>query len=167
MVDDPVGARARTVDLVDHDDRLEAEGQCLAGYEAGLGHRAFDRIDQQQNAVDHRQHALDFAAEVGVSRGVDDVDMGVAILDRTVLGENGDATLFFEVIAVHDPFGDLLVFTEGAGLAQKLVDEGGFAVVDVRDDGNVANGTGHGCGYRSTCKRDILARFARCSIGGA
>jgi hypothetical protein len=29
-----------------------------------------------------------------------------------------------------------------------LVDEGGFAVVDVGDDGNVSNGAGHGVGYR-------------------
>ena len=64
---------------------LEAEGQGLAGHEAGLGHRAFDRVDQQQHAVDHRQHALDLAAEVGVARGVDDVDVGVAVLDGAVL----------------------------------------------------------------------------------
>src|SRR5690606_2070263 len=39
-----------------------------------------------------------------------------------------------------------LVLAEGAGLAQQLVDEGGLAVVDVGDDGDVADGAGHGGG---------------------
>ena len=38
----------------------------------------------------------------------------------------------------------LLVRGEGAGLAQKLVDQGGFAVVNVGDDGDVADRAGHG-----------------------
>jgi hypothetical protein len=33
----------------------------------------------------------------------------------------------------------LLVVAEGAGLAQQLVDQGGFAVVNVGDDGDIAN----------------------------
>ena len=36
------------------------------------GHTALGCIDQQQNAVDHLQNALDLAAEVRVARGVDD-----------------------------------------------------------------------------------------------
>ena len=36
---------------------------------------AVDRVDQQQHRVDHREHARDLAAEVRVSRGVDDVDV--------------------------------------------------------------------------------------------
>jgi len=83
-----------------------------------------------------------------VARGVDDVDVGVAVLDRAVLGQDGDAAFFFDIPRVHDAFADLLVFTEGAGLAQELVDEGGLAVVDVGDDCNVADGAGHGVGYR-------------------
>jgi hypothetical protein len=34
---------------------------------------------------------------------------------------------------------DLLVFAEGTGLTQQLVDQRGFAVIDVSDDGDVAN----------------------------
>jgi hypothetical protein len=59
--------------LID-DDRLEAHREGLLGHEARLRHRAVHRVDQQQHRVDHRQHALDLAAEVGVARGVDDVD---------------------------------------------------------------------------------------------
>ena len=32
---------------------------------------------------------------------------------------------------------------ESAGLTQELVNEGGLAVVDVGDDGDIANGAGH------------------------
>ena len=146
VVDHPVRTRARAVDLVDDHDRLETQRERLAGDEAGLRHRAFDRVHQQQHAVDHRQHALDLAAEVGVARCVDDVDVGVAVLDGTVLRQDRDATFLFNVSRIHHPFGDLLVVAEGAGLAQQLVDESGFAVVDVSDDGDVAYGAGHGSG---------------------
>jgi hypothetical protein len=46
---------------------LQAQRQRLLGHEAGLRHRAFDRVDQQHHAVDHAEHALDLAAEVGVA----------------------------------------------------------------------------------------------------
>src|SRR3546814_8655764 len=71
LVDHPVRTRADTVDLVQHDDRVEAHVEGLLRDEACLRHRAVARIDQQQHRVDHRAHALDFAAEVGVSGGVD------------------------------------------------------------------------------------------------
>jgi hypothetical protein len=43
-----------------------------------------------------------------------------------------------EVVGVHHALGDALVFAEGAGLLQQLVDERGLAMVDVGDDGDVA-----------------------------
>ena len=67
-------ARARPVDLVDHQDRLQPDLQRLAQHELGLWHRAVDGVDQQQAAVGHVQHSLDLAGEVGVARRVDDVD---------------------------------------------------------------------------------------------
>jgi len=142
-IDHVVGARAGAVDLVDHDDGLEAQRQRLLRDEAGLRHRAFHRIDQQQHAVDHRQHALHLAAEVGVPRRVDDVDVRALPLHRAVLRKDGDAALAFEVAAVHHPFGDFLVRAEGAALAQQLVDHGGLAVVDVGNDGDVADLSRH------------------------
>ena len=106
--------------------------------EAGLRHRAVDRIDQQQHAVDHRQHALDLAAEVGVARRVDDVDPVVAPGDRGVLGEDRDAAFALERVRIHDALLHVLARVERAGLTQQLVDERGLAVVDVRDDRDVA-----------------------------
>ena len=48
------GPRVGAVDLVDDDDRLEAERERLAGDELGLRHRPFGGVDQQDHAVDHR-----------------------------------------------------------------------------------------------------------------
>ncbi len=69
---------------------------------------------------------------------VDDVQADVAVVDRRLLGEDRDALLALQVARVHDPVDDGLVGAEGAGLAQHGVDERGLAVVDVGDDGDVA-----------------------------
>ena len=62
------------VDLVDGDDRLQPDLQGLLQHELGLRHGAFGGIHQQHRAVDHVEDALDLAAEIGMARGVDDVD---------------------------------------------------------------------------------------------
>ena len=111
--------------------------------EARLRHRAFHGVDEEQNAVDHREDAFDFAAEVRVPRGVDDVDVGPHVFDRAVLGENRDAAFAFDGVRIHHALFDLLVGTEGARALQQTVDEGGLAVVDVRNDRDVANGSSH------------------------
>ena len=61
-------ARVGAVDLVEADDGLEARLERLAEHEARLRQRALGGVDQQQHAVDHRERALDLAAEVGVAR---------------------------------------------------------------------------------------------------
>ncbi len=151
MVDHPAGARIRAVNLVDDHDGFKPERERLARDEAGLRHRAFDGIHQQQHAVHHREHALDLAAEIRMTRGVDDVDARVAVLDGAVLGENGNATLTLDVARVHDPLADLLVGGKGAGLLQQAVDQRRLAVVDVRDDRDVANGLFIGPARKKGC----------------
>ena len=128
------------VDLVDDDDRRQPGFERLGEHEAGLRQRAFGGVDQQQDAVDHLEGALDFAAEIGVAGGVDDVDLLAVVEDGGVLGEDGDAALALEVVGVHDALGDGFVGAESPGLAEHGVDQGGLAVVDVGDDGDVANG---------------------------
>jgi hypothetical protein len=145
QIDGGIRIGAITVNLVDQHDRAQAEGQCLLGNETGLRHRAFGGIDQQNHAINHTQHALDFTTEVRVTRGIDDVDVNAFVLDRSVLGKNGDATLAFQVIGVHDALDHLLVSGESTRLAKQLVNQGGFTVVNVSNDGDVANRTsGHG-----------------------
>ena len=70
---------------------------------------------------------------------VDDVDLGVAVADRDVLREDGDAALALLVVGVEHALGDLLVVSEDVGGLQEPVDQRGLAVVDVGDDGDVAN----------------------------
>ncbi len=127
-----------SIDLVDDADHRKAGLECLAQHEPGLRQRSLAGVDQQQDAVDHRQAALHLAAEVGVTGRVDDVDRHVAVVDGRVLGQDGDALFPLEVHGVHHPVGDLLVGPEGAGLAEHGVDQGGLAVVDVGDDGDVS-----------------------------
>ena len=139
LVDDLDMARVRPVDLVDDDDRLQADLERLADDELGLRHRAFGGVDQHDAPIDHGQDALDLAAEIGVAGRVDDVDAGVLPVDRGRLGEDGDAALLFEVVGIHRALGDALVLAERAGLLEKLVDQRGLAMVDVRDDRDVAD----------------------------
>ncbi len=131
--------RAGPVDLVDDDDRRAAERERLAQHEARLRHRAVEGVDDEQHAVDHAQNALDLAAEIGVARRVDDVDLGAVPADGRVLGQNRDAPLALERVGVHHALLHDLILTKRARLAEHLVDERGLAVVDVRDDGDVAD----------------------------
>ena len=122
---------------------LQAERERLARDEARLRHRPLDRVDEQQHAVDHAEHALDLAAEVGVAGRVDDVDVHARVVDRAVLGEDGDPALALEIVRIHHALRRALVGGEGAGLLQQTVDERRLAVVDVGDDGDVADGAWH------------------------
>jgi hypothetical protein len=138
LVHHPVRTRARAIDLVDHDDGLEAHLERLLGDEAGLRHRAVQRVHEQQHRVDHGQNALDFAAEVGVAGRVHDVDAVVLPGDGGVLREDRDATFLLEIVRVHDPVGHDRALVERPRLLQQLVDQSGLAVVHVGHDGDVA-----------------------------
>ena len=96
-------------------------------------------IDQQHDAVDDLEGALDFTAEIAVAGSVDDVDLDVAVDDAGGFGEDGDAALAFEVVGIHDAFGDIFVFAEDSALAKHGVDQSGLAMIDVGDDGDVAD----------------------------
>ena len=106
---------------------------------AGLGHGAFGGVHQQNDAVDHFQNALHLAAEIGVTRGVHDVDLVVLIMHGSVLCQNGDAALPLQIAGVHDPLHSGLIFPVNTALLEHFVHQGGLAMVNVGDDGNVAN----------------------------
>ncbi len=168
LVDDLVDARVGPVDLVDHEHDRHVGVQCLAEHEASLGERPLAGVDQQHDAVDHRQAALDLATEVGVAGGVDDVDRHAlggrraVVVDRGVLREDRDPLLALQVTGVHHAVGHHLglVHGEGTRLAEHRIHEGGLAVVDVRDDGDVAQVGGLGCRHGCT-------RFTSGGVQGA
>ena len=86
LVDDLGDPGVAAVDLVDHEHDGHVGVERLAQHEPGLRQRALAGVDQQHDAVDHREAALDLAAEVGVAGGVDDVDR-----HRLALGAPGPA----------------------------------------------------------------------------
>lgn len=139
LIEDFVGACTRAIDLVDDDDGHQIEAEGMLENETRLRHGALEGIDQQQDAVGHLEHALDLATEVGMARRVDDIDLHVLVADGDVLGENRDAALALLVVGVQDALLDLLVLAEDTGSLQKAIDECGLAVIDVRDDGDVAD----------------------------
>jgi hypothetical protein len=100
-----------------------------------------------------------------VSRRIDDVDVNTFIVDGAVLRENGDSALFFEIVGIHYPLGNGLVGGECAGLTEQLVDQGGLAVVNVGDNGDVSEGAGHsGLGVGATRKKPKIISRAALSI---
>src|SRR5262249_18777635 len=126
------------------------------------------RIHQQHDAVNHREGAFHLAAEVRMTRRIDDVDLDLTIVDGGVLRHDRDAALAFEIHRVHDTLGDLLVGAKNSRLTQHAIDQCGFAVIDVGNDGDVANGVaslerdgGHHSwllGSMSALSSDVCAR---------
>jgi hypothetical protein len=137
-VHDLVDARVRAVDLVDVEDHGQPRLERLAQHEARLRERALGCVDEQQHAVDHRQGALDLAAEIGVAGGVDDVDLDAVPVDGGVLREDRDPALALEVHRVHHARLDLGALAERAALVEHRVDERRLPVVDVGDDRDIA-----------------------------
>ena len=136
---DHFGAAVGFVDLVDDHDGFLAQRKGLLQHEAGLGHGAFESVDEQQHAVAHVEHALDLAAEVGVSRRVDDVDLVVLIDDRNVFREDRDAALAFQVVVVHNQFAVLLgVVAQEISCKDHLIDQCSLSVVYMGDNRNIA-----------------------------
>ena len=138
LIDGGFGVGIRAVDFVHNHHNAQAGFECMRKHETRLGLGAFVCVNDEQSTVGHVQHALDLAAEVGVARSVDDVDLHAFVVDGNILRQNGDATLTFLVIRVEHALLDLLILAEHVGCAQKAVDHRGFTMVDVRDDCHVA-----------------------------
>jgi hypothetical protein len=92
-----------------------------------------------------------------VPRRIDDVyvkplTVVIGVIDGTILGQNSDATLALDRVGVKNTFAGQLALAELSALAQKLINERGFAVVYVGDNRHIA---------------DLLSRHARLSISTA
>jgi hypothetical protein len=139
LIVDAHGVGARAIDLVDDDDRSPAQSESLPEHESRLRHGSIERVDDEQHAVNHAKDALYLAAEVGVAGRVDNIDLDATPSHRRILGQDRDAPLALERVRIHHALLNHLILAKGAGLAQQFVDEGGLAVIDVRNDGDVAN----------------------------
>src|SRR5262249_46559667 len=133
------GAGIRAVDLVDHDHGLQFAFQRLAEHEARLRLGPLGGVYEHQDAVGHLENPLDFAAEIGVAGRVDDVDLHPFVGWGNVLAENRDPALALQVVRVEDTIPLKLRFAEEPALAQQTIDQRRLAVVNVGDDGDVAD----------------------------
>ena len=154
LVEHLAGARIGAVDLVDDHNRRQPALEGLSENEAGLRQRPFRGIHQEHDAVDHRERPLDLAAEIGVAGRVDDVDQQILVMNGRVLRENRDAALTLEIDVVERALGHALVRAKRPALVQQSVDERGFSVIHVRDDGDRRHP--HQCNFcapSSVCER--------------
>ena len=80
------------------------------------------------------------------------------VVDRGVLREDRDALLALQVTRVHRPFVDVLVLAERTGLPEHLVDQRGLSVVNVGNDGDIADVTAGLHGHEHHCLRLLSTR---------
>ena len=135
--------RRGQVDLVDHGDDLQILTDRQIHVRDGLGLHALRRVDQQDRPFARAERARHFIREIDMSGRVDQIQfVGVAVFmlvmhpDR--MGLDGDAPL---ALQIH-PVQQLLLKIargNGPGQLQQPVGQRGFAVVDMRDDAEVAD----------------------------
>ena len=88
--DDPGERRVLPVHPRDHHDPAQALPDREAPGLVGLHLRARGRVDRDEDALDGPQRADDFADEVGIPRGVDEVQLHVLPLERRERGIDGN-----------------------------------------------------------------------------
>ena len=76
-----------------------------------------------------------------MTRSVKNIDFDLTPTNRTIFRRYRDSPLLFKVHVIHQSFTDLLIFPEKPRLTEHLVDKGGFAMVNMGNDGNVADGS--------------------------
>ncbi len=138
-----VGFGGGEVDLVEDGDDLVAGVDRLVDVGERLRLDALGGVDHEERALDGAHRAGDLVGEVDVARRVDQVeDVGLAVLGGVVephgLRLDGDAALALDVHGVEQLFLHVAV-ADRAGRLHQAVGEGGLAMVDVRDDGEVAD----------------------------
>ena len=146
LFDLPLGfirLRTRQIDLVDHRDDFEP----VVHREVGVGERlrfdALRRVHEQQRPFAGGERSRHFVRKIDVPGRIDqveDVDLPVVGLvgQADGVGLDGDAPLALEVHRVED-LRLHLARLQRAGDLEKAIGERRLAVVDVGDDGEVAD----------------------------
>ncbi len=113
--------------------------QCFLQNETRLWHRSFERIHEQNNTVCHFQYTFNFTTEVGVTRRINYVNLRVFVCNRNVFRQNGDAAFALQVIIVHNKITIVLILAQNAGCVNNFINQGRFAVVNVRNDCDISD----------------------------
>ena len=137
------GVGGGEVDLVENGKNFQVVIQGQVGIGQGLGLYPLGGVHHQHRPLAGGQGPGDLIIEVHMARGVDEVqgvDLPVLRLIKQVDGPglDGDAPFTLQVhivqeLVFHFPLGD------GVALFQQAVRQGGLAVVDVGDDGKIAD----------------------------
>ena len=131
------------VDLVEHRADLQVVFQSQVGVGQGLGFHPLGGVHHQHCPLAGGQRAGHLVVEVHMSRGVNEIEtIGLAVLGLVVhahrTGLDGDAPLPLQVHVVQQLRLHLALLHRAADLDHP-VGQGGFAVVNVGDDGEVAD----------------------------
>ena len=139
----PLGLRRGQVDLVHNGEDLQIVIQGQIGVGKGLGLHTLAGVHHQDGALAGGERTADLIVEVHMARGVDQIQ-GIAVPVPGLVGQahgtglDGDATLLFQIHVVQDlVFHDALL--HGAALFDEPVGQGGLAMVDMGDDGKIAD----------------------------
>ena len=137
-----VGLGAGQVDLVDDRDQFQIRVDGLVEVGHGLGFDALGGVDHQHGPLAGGQGPADFVVEVHVAGGVDEVQFVNLTVPHVVHrhggGLDGDAPLALQIHVVEGLLARI-AFIHDAGALQHAVGQGGLAVIDVRDDAEVAD----------------------------
>ena len=164
LLEHPVDVRRREVDLVDHRQQIEVvlQGQVQVGDRLRLD--PLGCVDDDDRAVARHQRAPHLVGEVHVSGGVDQVQpVGPTVLrgegERDRVALDRDAALALELHVVEHLVAELARSHAVARLDQ-AIGERRLAVIDVRDDAEVANVL-HGRPFRIGYAPDRAIRDGR------
>ncbi len=113
--------------------------QRLAQHKFRLRHRPLKRIHHQHNAIYHFQHAFHFAAKIGMSRCIYNIDFHIAILHGCIFGKYSYAALPFDIAAIHHPLLYHLICAESSALAKQLVYKRSFPMVNMGDNCDISD----------------------------
>ena len=98
FVYDLLNSRVGPVDFIDDSYGRQFRFEGFHENVAGLRQGAFTGIDEEQNAVDHRQGSFNFATKITVPRSIDDVDLHAVISNSGGLRKDGNSPLALEIV---------------------------------------------------------------------
>ena len=134
---------ALQVDFVDdrYDFETVIDGQVGVGQ--SLRFHTLRGVDHQERALAGSQRARDFVRKIHMAGGVDQVELILLAVMRGVLHTHGvgfdsDATFPLEIHRIQD-LGLHLALGKRPGKLQQAVGERGFAMIDVGDNGKIAD----------------------------
>ncbi|CAB4644387.1 unannotated protein [freshwater metagenome] len=128
----------RKVDLVKCGDDLKVilKGEITVRQRLRLN--ALRRVDEQDGSFARRQRPTHLVAKIDVTRGVDQMDEVVLVIEANALEFDRDTPLAFDIHRI-EILGSHFPGVDRATELEQAVRQGGLAVVDVGNDAEVAD----------------------------